>query len=205
MRFLSVLLSFCITFNVLASSGTLQELERHIDEYQYVLTVEWDQKDQKYYDAQTDEFVSKLNELILKNNISREEILSLSEKKIKDKNAFEAMKLKMSLLDRNISPDALAQTLRESAKDFYSKGASWNGDVAVIVPVALMAILIGFAVWHSLTYECVAWEERYNCTTDEYCANYSYDFDGNSYCSYYQEETYCGWDDVCTKYEKKKK
>ena len=205
MRLLAILLSFCITFNVLASSGTIQELERQIDEYQYVLTVEWDQKDKKFYDDQTDKFVAKINELITKNNLSKDEILALSEKKIKDKNAFEAMKLKMSLLDRNTPPEELAKALRESAKDFYSRGASWNGDVAVIVPLALLAILIGVAVWHSLTYECVAWEERYSCTTDEYCASYSYDYDGYSYCSYYKEETYCGWDDVCTKYEKKKK
>lgn len=205
MRLLSILLSLCITFNVLAASGSIQELERHIDDYQYILTVEWDQKDQKFYDAQTDMFIAKLSELVAKNNLSKEEVLLLSEKKIKDKNAFEAMKLKMSLLDQNISPESLAQTLKESSKDFYSRGASWNGDVAIIVPLALIAILIGFAVWHSLTYECVAWEERYSCSTDEYCASYSYDYDGHSYCSYYKEETFCGWDDVCTKYEKKNK
>jgi hypothetical protein len=205
MRILSLLLSFCITFNVLAASGTVAELEKHIDEYQYVLTVEWDQKDQAFYQAQTDAFLEKLSELIKTKGLTKEQILEISEKRVKDKAAFEALKLKMSLLDKNTSADQLAKVLSESSKDFYSRGASWSGDAAFIIPLALAGIIIGYAIWFHITHECVAYEERYSCSTDQYCASYSYDWQGYSYCDYYREETDCGWDTVCARYEKKKK
>ena len=50
MKVMSLLLSLCLTLNLLAASGPVQEIERQVDEYQHALTVEWDQKDQKFYE-----------------------------------------------------------------------------------------------------------------------------------------------------------
>lgn len=62
MKLTALLLTFCFSLNVMASTGTVQELERHLDEYQYALTVEWDQKDQSFYQTQ---MIMELSRLIL--------------------------------------------------------------------------------------------------------------------------------------------
>lgn len=204
MKILSLVLSLCITFNVLAASGTVSELERVIDSYQYSMTVEWDQKDQKFYDTKTDAFIAQVAQVIKKEGLTKDQVLAMSEKRVQDKQALEAMKLKMSLLDKNMSSEELATALRDSSKEFYSKGASWNGKVAFIAPIALFAVIIGYFVWWDATHECVQYEEQYRCHTNDVCVSYSYDYEyGGSYCSVYRQDTYCGWEDVCTKYEKK--
>lgn len=96
MKFVAILLSFLITFNVMASS--VQSLESAMDDFHYTLTVDWDQKDQAFYNVKTDEFIVKMSKLIKENNISREEVLALAQKKMNNSKAYEALKLKMTLL-----------------------------------------------------------------------------------------------------------
>jgi hypothetical protein len=47
MRFVA----FCFSFNVLASTGTVHELERVVDDYHNSPSVDWDQKDPALYEA----------------------------------------------------------------------------------------------------------------------------------------------------------
>jgi L-rhamnose isomerase len=47
MKIISLVLALCLSLNVFAASGTHKELELLIDSYQFDLSVEWDQKDQK--------------------------------------------------------------------------------------------------------------------------------------------------------------
>lgn len=203
MKIMSVILSFCITFNVLASTTPISKLERSIDDYQYSLTVEWDQQDKKFYNEKTDAFIAKLADLIKREGLTKEQILAMSEKRVQDKQAFEAMKLKMSLLGPDLSSEELVSVLKESSKEFYSKGASWNGSVAVYVPLALIAIIVGYIIWFNSSHECVAYEERYTCSTTQHCIAYDYDNYGSNHCYMYRDETICGYRDVCVDYDKK--
>lgn len=216
MRFVSLLVAFCFSLNVMASTGTIQELERSMDDYQYALSVEWDQQDQAFYDAKTNEFFAKMGKLISAKGLSQEEILKLVETKSKNKAAIAALKLKISLLAKNASAEELAQIVKESAKDLYAEGASWNGEV--VFSVALGIVLVGalvYSIWWSATHECVAWENQYVCNTYDNCyytggsvgGGYSYDTWGNwvapGYTCYGPARTTCGYQDVCTEYAKK--
>jgi len=212
MRFLSLLVAFCFTFNVLASTGTVQELERVLDDYQYSLSVEWDQKDQNFYDVKTKEFFSKLEQLIKEEGLSQEQIMTLVNKKANNKALVEALKLKLSLMGKNISNEELIKLINESTKDMYSRGASWNGQI--ILPVAiglLIAAVVGYAIWWDASHVCVAWENQYVCNTYNNCPYSSggyYDpynggYYGGHYCYGPQYTTTCGYQDVCTQYEKK--
>jgi len=202
MKFVALLLSFLITFNVMASS--VSELERQIDDYQYSMTVEWDQKDQAFYNTRTDAFLKNLAKVIQEKSLTKEEVLALAEKKMNNSKTFEALKLKMLLLGKNVSSEELAQTLKDSAKDFYSTGASWNGDVVTYAVVGVFVLMIGYAIWFHATHECVEWESVYSCSTYDTCRSYSYDWDtGSEYCTWWDEETSCGYDDVCRQWQKK--
>lgn len=216
MRFVSLLVAFCFSLNVMASTGTIQELERNMDDYQYALSVEWDQQDQAFYDAKTNEFFAKMGKLISSEGLTQEEILNLVETKSKNKEAIAALKLKVSLLAKNATAEELANIVKESSKDLYAKGAAWNGEV--VFSVALGLVLVGalvYSIWWSATHECVAYENQYVCTQQSNCyytggstsGGYSYDVYGNwvqpGYTCYGPARTVCGYQDVCTEYAKK--
>lgn len=215
MRFVSLLVAFCFSLNVMASTGTVQELERHMDDYQYALSVEWDQKDQAFYDAQTKNFFEKMSKLVAA-GLTQDEVLKMVEAKTKNKVALEALKLKISLLSKNASAEELAAIVKESAKDLYSEGASWNGEVVFSVVIGLVVIgALAYSIWWSATHECVAYENQYVCTQQSDCyytggsvsGGYSYDMWGNyvqpGYTCYGAPRTVCGYQDVCTEYAKK--
>lgn len=187
MKLLSVLLSLCLTFNVLAASGTVGELERQLDEYQYVMTVEWDQKDQAFQEKETKAFFEKISQSIQAGGVSKESILALASSKIKNEKALAALKLKLSLLSDVSSPAELAKVLKENSKEFYGQGASWNGDIVTPMIIVGVVALVAYAVWFSATHTCVQWEERWECETTD---------------TEYSSTTSCGWEDYCTQYVK---
>ena len=192
-KLLSLLLVLCFSTNVMA--GSTIGLERAMDEYQFALTVEWDQKDQKFYQAKTDAFFAEMAKLIAKDGLSQEEILSVASKKMSNKTQFEALKLKLSLVGKAPSSSELASVLQSSVKDMYQSGASWNGDA--VLPVLgglLVAALIGYTIWFHATHECVAFDQRYECDSYTECDSFG------DYC--YTEES-CGYNSYCTEYVKK--
>lgn len=214
MRFVSLLIAFCFSMNVMASTGTIQELERHMDDFQYALSVEWDQKDQAFYDAQTKNFFDNISKLINEKGLTKEQVLKLVESKIKNKDSFEALKLKVSLLSKNASTEDLVNIVKDASKDFYSQGASWNGHV--VFSAAIGVVLLGaivYSIWWDANHECVAYESQYICRTVDNCFyngnnnGFHYDVWGNwvqpgYYCTG-PSRTICGDENVCTEYVKK--
>ncbi len=197
MRFVALLLSLCLTMNVFAASAGQLQLERELDEYNYVLSVEWDQKDKSFYEAETAKFLQKVSKLMREGGLSSSDLVSLAQKRTKNKAALEAVKLKLSLQGPAKSEADLLEILKETSGDFYSKGASWNGEVILIggAAVLLVAALIGWAVWFDANHVCVRYEERYECSSTSRTDSW-----GNVY-----TDTVCGFRDVCVAYEKKQK
>jgi hypothetical protein len=216
MRFISLLVAFCFSLNVMASTGTISELSRAMDDYHYSLSVEWDQKDQAFYDAKTKAFFSQMETLIKEEGLSQEDILQLVSTRTKNSQGFEALKLKLSLLAKGASAEELAQIVKESSKDLYAKGASWNGDVTFSAVIGLVLVgALAYSVWWSATHKCVAWDSQYVCNSYDSCyysggsmgGGYYYDTWGNwihaGYTCYGPSRTVCGYSDVCVEYAKK--
>lgn len=210
MRLISLLVAFCFSLNVMASTGTVQELERVMDDYHYSLSVEWDQKDHNFYDSKTKEFFSKIETLIKEQGLSQKQMMTLVEKKVNNQKVIDALKLKLNLLGKGSSPEELAKMIKESTKDMYDQGASWNGSVVFPVVIGLVvAAAIGYSLWWSANHECVAYETQYVCNTYNNCNTYYGTYDpyyggyyGGNYC-YGGTYTTCGYANVCTQYEKK--
>lgn len=207
MRIISLVVAFCFSLNVMASTGTVQELEKHLDDFHYALNVEWDQKDPVFYENESKKFFSKMEELIAEGKINKLDVLNLLEKKINSKEVVDAVKLKMSLLSNANSAEDLTKLIRESANEFYAQGASWNGHV--VFSVAISIVLIGalaYSIWWDANHECVAWDTQYICTTQNNCSIYiGYDGYSSTYNGTYCGPSYsnCGYTDVCTQYQKK--
>jgi hypothetical protein len=192
-KLLSFLLVLCFSVNVMA--GSTAGLERAMDEYQFSLTVEWDQKDQKVYQAKTDAFFAEMAKIISQEGLKQEEILAVAEKKMKNKAQLEALKLKLALAGKASSNAELAKVLQDSVKDMYQSGASWNGEAVLPILGGLaLAALIGYAIWFSATHECVAYDSRWECHAYDHC---------DAYGEYCYSDSSCGWEDYCTQYVKK--
>ncbi len=199
MKVISWLVLTCLTANVFASSS-IQTLERNLDDYQYALTVEWDQKDTKFYDAQTQEFFAKLGKQIAEEGLTQADIMALLERKVANKAAVAAIKLKLTTLSNVNSSEELARVLKENSKEFYVRGASWNGESVVpVVAGLLLAGVIGYAIWWSATHECISYASQWICrdyNNTPYTAGYNGGYYGGNY-------TTCGYEQVCTQYQKK--
>ena len=194
----------------MASTGTVQELERLMDDYTYSMSVEWDQKDEAFYQNKTQVFFNGLSALIKENGLTKEQMMTIISKKVNNQALVDALTLKMNLLPQNASTEELANLVKESAKDMYNRGASWNGSVVVPVVIGLaIAGAIGYAIYWSATHKCVAYENQYVCNTYNNCSYgggyydpyYGGGYYGGSYC--YGSYTSCGYQNVCTEYAKK--
>jgi hypothetical protein len=206
MRFMSMILALTLSANVFA--GSVSELEKNLNDYHYALTVEWDQKDAAFYEAKSQEFFAQMTKLIKEEGLSQAEVIKLAETKM-DKAAVEALKLKFNLLSKNASAQDLAKAIQDSSKNLYAQGANWRGEVVIPVAIGLViAGLIGYSIYWDATHECVAWEERYVCNTYNNCGGgygdpyYGGGYYGGGYC-YGSGYTTCGYQDVCTEYQKK--
>lgn len=172
MKLVSLFVALCFTMNVFASTGGAKAFEAALDEYHYAVSVEWDQKDVKFHEAKTKELFDKMQALITEGAINQKEINEVIEKKINNKATVDLLKLKMSLAGDFQSPEDLANFMRESSKELYSQGASWNGYVVIPVAVVLTAVVaLGFAMWYSATHGC----QEYAQTCDQFGCRNNYD------------------------------
>lgn len=166
MKFLSILLCFCFTTNVLASTTPSRALEDIIDTYIYSTTVEWDQLDATYKNEKELELMNNLLVLQAEGNLTPAQILATLERKINNPEVVEALKLKASTLDGSQGPQELLNLLQSQQVDLYSQGASWNGTaVAFYGGIALIFIaFVSYSTWYNANYECSEWvsESRHN-------------------------------------------
>lgn len=200
MKILSALIAFCFTMNVFASTGSLKELETAIDDFQYSMTVEWDQKDQAFKTQQIDGLTSKVDQLF-KKGLAVEDLNLLVEKRFHNSKVAEAVKLKLALLGNKVTPANVAQVLKDNSIELYQQGASWNGDTHMFIAigvavVAIIAIALAYSGWKKDNYECAEY------AIADYCTD-AYDCHGNDseyssgHCSY--AGTRCGSYERCIK------
>lgn len=159
MKILSFLLILSLSLNSFAATGSLSELERVIDEYQYSVSVEWDQKDQAAFDELNLAFVKSAKQILSQSSLTREEILQLAEKRLGGKKEFEALKLKMNLRKAPTSDEETVALVQEISKDFYQKGASWNGNVVltvgIVVGIIAAFVALNYLLQSMATHKCV--------------------------------------------------
>ncbi len=164
MRFVAFILSLCLTMNVIAASTGQLQLERELDEYNYALSVEWDQKDWKFYEAETEKFLIKLSYLMREQGLTPNDLTLLSEKKIKNKAVLDAVKHRVERLGPNSSEADLIEILKQTSTEFYSQGASWNGMAVLLYGGGLVLLAaITYHLWVAATTECVQKVEEYKC------------------------------------------
>lgn len=176
MKILAFFMSLCLSFNLLAS--TTRELEAAMDEYQYALSVEWNQQDKDVFEKHTEEFFSKMESLI-QSGLTKNDIQSLAANKIQNPAALMSLEMKLAALSSAHDSHDLASALESQAQDFYAKGASWNGETVVAVAAGgVILAVLAYQAWYYSNHECVGYETRSNCSMvgkcreQQYCSEY---------------------------------
>lgn len=121
MKLFTLLLSLTLSFSIFASTSKLENL---IDEHQYFLTVEWDQKDKAVYDAKSREFGKKFNEIVSSQGITKKEILELFQSQVKGPNMAASLNVRLALLPAQPRAEAIKELFEDTKKDLYARGAS---------------------------------------------------------------------------------
>lgn len=211
MKLFTLLLSLTLSFSIFASTSRLENL---IDEHQYFLTVEWDQKDRAAYDEKSRQFGKQFNELLVSQKLNRSELMEVFKSKVKNPKVAERLNVRMSLLPTNPGVDALKVLVEETKKDLYAQGASWNGEIdwPVVGMLVGLVVIIAAAAWYGSTqkysysycdsdptlygcdeyespgtYVCTNWGEEWRCTSTT-----TTDYWGNP-----TTNQTCGWYSAC--------
>lgn len=111
----------------LALASVAPTLKEVMDDFNYSVTVEWDQQDQKFLEEKT----QKLNhdiQVLIENGLTKEEIVEVS-----------GLDMNVEAIDFK-NPAEVANYVR--THQTAAKGASWNGDVLAIGVVVGLAVLV---------------------------------------------------------------
>lgn len=123
-RLITLLMVLSIfTTQAMASSNT--GLKAAFEELNYSLTVEWDQKDESFYNEQMSIFASKVDEL-KSEGLSQSDLINFAKSELKNaKSSFDLESaLKVIQVNKLTASEANTYVL-EAMKGSYSTGANW--------------------------------------------------------------------------------
>lgn len=195
MKLISALLAFCISMNVFASTGILKEFESAMDEYQFAMTVEWDQKDVAFKNKQLEALNTKMGALF-QQGLTSQDVNVVLGSRFKNSQAAEAAKMKVAMMGDKLTPANVVDLLKNSSSDIYSQGASWTGNTQYFVwggvAIAIIAIAVAYSKWKDKNYVCTKTAIADYCTDRYSCDDYGCDY----------EYTDCGSYERCIKEER---
>lgn len=144
------LLTFFLILTIVTTNSyasTNDGLKTALDELNYSLTVEWDQKDKDFFHERVETFKQTIEEL-KRGGLSEEELLEFLNSQIESAAVARDLENTFSLVDvRRMSASELNEHIFETAKKSQQQGASWNG-YAVLAQVAVGLVVVGLFVWY---------------------------------------------------------
>jgi CheY-like chemotaxis protein len=144
-KIISMMMVFSI-FTVQAQATTQNGLKAAFDEMTYSITVEWDQKDKAFYEAQVEKFTQVVTDL-QKQGMTNAELVEFAKSQVKDVQLAKELDTIFSIITINkMSSTEAAQYMRESFQRSYSKGASWGGEALLYLGAGLALVGLAIAV-----------------------------------------------------------
>ena len=146
MKILSLFLCLCFLQSAFAQTSSLEPL---INEHQYFLTVEWDQKDKQLLEKKNIEFGEKMGKLIASGSVNKSEYIELLEKKIHNADARKRLRTKLALTKGELTTQEIMETAAEFRKDMFNSGAQWLGreEQEMLIAGAILLLVVGLAYW----------------------------------------------------------
>ena len=174
-KLITLFLAFSL-FSAHAGTTSTQGLKAAFDELNYSLTVEWDQKDKEFYVEQMKKFHRTMEQLQAQ-GLTTEQLIAFAKSEVKNERVAKDLETAFNMISINKMSSAEANKyILETLKRSYSSGASWGGEVIVIVAVAALIVVVALAVANA--------PASTGGSTGSYCY----------YDDYYFCDTYCYYD-----------
>lgn len=181
-------------FAVHANATTQNGLKAAFDEMNYSLTVDWDQEDHAFYEAQLKKFTATIREL-QKAGLTNAQMIDFAKSQVKDEKVAKDLETAFTMITINkMNSEEASKYLLDSMKRSYSKGASWNGEVLVYLAVGLLIVGIAVGIAGLASSGGGSYNGGYTCYDDCYYYDYvcGYDWSGwPVYCQEYTCDTIC--------------
>jgi len=124
------------------TSAMAKALEKTFTEMNYSLNVEWDQKDQVYFNNTVDGFEGQVKDL-QDQGLTNKELIEFTLAKVKDKQTQKDIaEIAKVISESNMSPDQARDFALEKLSSTQSQGASWSGSRMGIKLVVILALII---------------------------------------------------------------
>lgn len=128
-----------------AFAGSNAGLKSAFDELNYSLTVEWNQKDKAFYDAQMNKFKASVKAL-QSNGLTNAELIEFVKAEVKDAKVARDMETAFNMIQlQKMSSSEAANYMTETMKKSYSTGASWNGDAVLYIGLGVLIVVVALA------------------------------------------------------------
>ncbi len=155
-----------------ATAATNDGLKAAFDELNYSLTVEWDQKDKVFHEAQMSKFSAVIRDLQAK-GLTNAQLIDFAKAEIKDSKVAKDLETALNMIQINkMSAGEANKYILDTMKKSYSSGASWNGEVFVYVAVGVLIVALAIAIAGSSTTTTNNHNNCYNeqvYVCDQYC------------------------------------
>jgi hypothetical protein len=143
------LMTIMLVCSVLASQAMArpQELRQAFNELNYALNVEWDQVDQDFYAASTNQFMAAIQQLAL----TPEQLIEFIQSEITDQRLALDVSTALHVIDlKKFSPAEAAEYMQRTLESNLQTGASWHGSATVRVMKALVVYAVAVVVVREL-------------------------------------------------------
>ncbi len=203
MKFLTWILILCFASQAMAA--TVREgLEAAINDYEYSMVVDWDQKDSKVAEAFTQKFTDKI-EALYQQGMTNDILMKYVESRVFDKKKLAAIQAAAALTaEGGSSAQNIAKAIQENKLGV--QGASWSGGIAaagIITGIVAIAALIVYQLVWELNHRCESGYTTEVCGHESFCTDYDYDFeDGSEYCSNSETQYVCNDVEKCSNWVK---
>lgn len=137
------------------ASTNAETLRAAMDDFNFAVNVEWDQKDQAFYDAQIVRFQEALNVLSAQ-GMTQKEMLTEAQALVKDSRTAAELQKTLQLIEaNNLSSTETKKLVMEMIAQSQSRGANWSGDFAYAVgPLVALVLVIALVVGASGGSSC---------------------------------------------------
>ncbi len=120
-------------------------LKAAFDELNYSLTVEWNQTDKAFYDAQMKKFSNTIKELQAK-GLTNNDLIAFVKAEVKDAKIARDMETAFTMIQlQKMSQSDAANYMTETMKKSYSVGASWNGDAVLYIGLGVLLLVVALS------------------------------------------------------------
>jgi hypothetical protein len=204
MKIITWILLFCFVTQAIASN-IKEGLELAMNDFEYEMVVEWDQKDIEIAEKISKKFSDRLDALYLQ-GLSNDEVMKYIETRVLDKKHLEVIKAAANLASKeNSASKNIAIALQKHIEKFGQRGASWTDSAtnALIISgvLVLAALLVSKIIWN-LNHSCAEAQMEEECGYGQKCTDWDYGPEG-SYCEDYDSVYSCANVEVCLKWTNK--